>query len=168
MWWKPSDEIIVTDDDFVSLDDSQLSLPRQSDGSLPNIDFLTLAEGSNLIDAGIDVGIPFFGAAPDIGYAEYNPTLSIENPIFINDAVIQYYPNPTKDKVTIYSETQFTQPLTLKLINTSGQILFSKEIKANAMLNFDINLQAYSNGLYFLVINTNSKDYISSLKLVKY
>jgi hypothetical protein len=44
--------------------------PRQADGSLPVIDFLKLAPGSHLIDAGVNVGLPYNGAAPDVGWFE--------------------------------------------------------------------------------------------------
>ncbi|WP_242158656.1 hypothetical protein [Aestuariivivens sediminis] len=43
---------------FVSLSIDLLSGPRQADGSLPDIDFMKLTAGSDLIDAGIDVGLP--------------------------------------------------------------------------------------------------------------
>jgi MYXO-CTERM domain-containing protein len=45
--------------------------PRQADGSLPNVDFMKLAAGSAMIDKGKDVGLPFVGAAPDLGAYEY-------------------------------------------------------------------------------------------------
>jgi MYXO-CTERM domain-containing protein len=48
--------------------------PRQADGSLPNVDFLKLAGGSQMIDKGTDVGLPFVGAAPDLGAYEYGAT----------------------------------------------------------------------------------------------
>ena len=44
--------------------------PRKADGSLPDIDFLRLVAGSHLIDAGVNVGLPFNGSAPDLGYFE--------------------------------------------------------------------------------------------------
>lgn len=56
--------------DFVSLDDTGADGPRQPDGSLPALDFLKLAAGSDLIDAGVDVGLDFEGAAPDLGAYE--------------------------------------------------------------------------------------------------
>lgn len=63
--------IPITDEDFVSLNPRKLSSPRQPDGSLPKIDFLRLAKGSGLIDAGIDVGLPgVHGSAPDLGAFE--------------------------------------------------------------------------------------------------
>jgi hypothetical protein len=57
--------------DFVSTTDTGYDGPRQADGSLPAIDFLKLRAGSPLIDKGTDVGLPFVGAAPDLGAYEY-------------------------------------------------------------------------------------------------
>jgi MYXO-CTERM domain-containing protein len=48
--------------------------PRQADGSLPNVDFLKLAAGSTMIDKGTNVGLPYNGAAPDLGAYEYGGT----------------------------------------------------------------------------------------------
>lgn len=48
--------------------------PRQADGSLPNIQFLRLAASSAMIDKGEDVGLPFVGAAPDLGAYEFGVT----------------------------------------------------------------------------------------------
>jgi len=48
--------------------------PRQADGSLPNVDFMKLAAGSQMIDKGTDVQLPFVGAAPDLGAYEYGAT----------------------------------------------------------------------------------------------
>jgi len=63
--------------DFVSLDVVQLAGNRQSDGSLPDITFLKLVAGSDLIDAGIDVGLPYNGLAPDLGAFEYEDETAI-------------------------------------------------------------------------------------------
>jgi len=43
---------------------------RQSDGSLPVSNYLKLASGSKFIDAGVNVGIPYGGNAPDLGAFE--------------------------------------------------------------------------------------------------
>ena len=45
--------------------------PRSADGNLPNVDFLQLAAGSQMIDKGTDVGLPYVGAAPDLGAYEF-------------------------------------------------------------------------------------------------
>jgi len=69
--------------DFASITDPSVSMtgvavessgalgPRAADGSMPAVDFLKLAAGSQMIDKGTDVGLPFVGAAPDLGAYEY-------------------------------------------------------------------------------------------------
>lgn len=59
-------------DDFMSLDTTLICAPRQADGNLPVNAFMRLTEKSNLIDKGVDVGLPFIGKAPDLGCYEYN------------------------------------------------------------------------------------------------
>jgi len=71
-WNKPS-EAHITEDDFLSLDDSVAMGPRNPDGSIPDNNFLRLAPGSDAIDAGTNVGLPFAGKAPDLGAFEYDP-----------------------------------------------------------------------------------------------
>jgi hypothetical protein len=66
----------IADSDFQSLDSSGMDGPRQSDGSLPDLPFLHLKQGSRLIDAGIDVGLPYYGLLPDIGAYEYESAVS--------------------------------------------------------------------------------------------
>lgn len=67
------DGLEATAEDFVSLDASMLSAPRKADGSLPDIDYFHLVPGSDLIDKGVDVGLPFNGSAPDLGAFEFQP-----------------------------------------------------------------------------------------------
>jgi len=74
--------------DFASIADPSVSMtgmsiegmgalgPRQADGSLPDVDFLKLAAMSRMIDKGTDVGLPFVGAAPDLGAYEYGAAAS--------------------------------------------------------------------------------------------
>jgi hypothetical protein len=56
--------------DFLSLDDAIAAGVRNADGSLPFSDFLHLSASSKLINAGVDVGLPFAGSAPDLGAFE--------------------------------------------------------------------------------------------------
>ena len=62
--------VTVSEDDLQSLSDEVATGPRNNDGSLPTSGFLRLADGSDLIDQGVDVGLPFSGAAPDLGAFE--------------------------------------------------------------------------------------------------
>jgi hypothetical protein len=67
-WMSP---FVVTDADFVSIDPNAAYGPRNADGSLPDINFMHLAAGSDLIDGGTDVGLPYHGNAPDLGAFEF-------------------------------------------------------------------------------------------------
>lgn len=60
----------ATEGDFTSVDIDELLKPRKADGSLPDVNYFRLVKGSDLIDAGVDVGLPYNGAAPDIGVFE--------------------------------------------------------------------------------------------------
>ncbi len=51
---------------------SQLIRPRKPDFSLPDITFGHLVQGSDLIDKGVNVGLPYSGSAPDLGPFESN------------------------------------------------------------------------------------------------
>ncbi len=69
--------VTVTSADFVSTTTNTAQLlaimatPRQADGSLPAIDLLRLADGGDLIDAGLPLaGFAFNQAAPDLGCFE--------------------------------------------------------------------------------------------------
>jgi hypothetical protein len=62
--------VIVASNDFVSLDESLLTQPRQANGDLPSISFAHLVNGSDLIDAGTSIGFAFNGSAPDLGAFE--------------------------------------------------------------------------------------------------
>ena len=63
-------DLKIGDEDFLSLDESELVQPRQANGDLPDLRCLHLAPGSRLIDRGVDLGFPFRGAAPDLGAFE--------------------------------------------------------------------------------------------------
>jgi len=52
------------------MNDSCTRGPWQADGSLPNCSFLHLVAGSDLINKGTNVGIPYTGSAPDLGAFE--------------------------------------------------------------------------------------------------
>jgi hypothetical protein len=61
--------------DFKSLDPALAKAPRKANGDLPDNDFAKLVLGSDLIDKGVPVGLPYSGAAPDLGAYEFGATL---------------------------------------------------------------------------------------------
>lgn len=56
--------------DFTSIAVDMAKAPRQADGSLPT-GFVRLISGSDLIDKGVNAGLPYNGSAPDLGAYEY-------------------------------------------------------------------------------------------------
>jgi uncharacterized repeat protein (TIGR02059 family) len=79
--------------DFVSTDWTQLMRARQADGSLPVVSFMHLAAGSKLIDAGVDVGLPYTGKAPDLGAFETQSGSAPAVPAYTSSAVANATPS---------------------------------------------------------------------------
>jgi hypothetical protein len=71
----------VTSADFESIDTTGISAARKADGSLPDVTFMRLVAGSDLIDAGTDVGLTYKGKAPDLGCFEYGSNLTADKTI---------------------------------------------------------------------------------------
>lgn len=97
--------IKVSADDFLSIDTSGVSGPRKKDGSLPDVSFLRLKPGSELIDKGLDVGLPFSGKAPDLGAFEYQEPTAVSFTTAFSDAPQTISDNPgisTNNKYAIY------------------------------------------------------------------
>ena len=69
--------LTVAASDFSSVDTTGVYGPRKADGSLPDVKFMHLSATSKLIDKGTDVGLPYTGAAPDLGAFEYGAVSSV-------------------------------------------------------------------------------------------
>jgi hypothetical protein len=78
--WDLSPALTVGDGDFLSTSVTGMDGPRQADGSLPCVPFMRLSPTSQLIDKGVDVGIAFLGAAPDLGAFEQGACVSSPAP----------------------------------------------------------------------------------------
>jgi hypothetical protein len=104
--------VTVTNADFVSIDSTGMSGARQSDGSLPILNYLRLSTGSDLINAGINVGLPYVGSAPDMGAFE---TGTVSPPVA---------PLPTANAGADQSITLPTTSATLIGIGTGGGISY--------------------------------------------
>jgi uncharacterized repeat protein (TIGR02059 family) len=84
---------VATSNDFESVDLFLLNSPRQADGSLPDIPFLHLKSGSALIDAGIDVGLPYIGIRPDLGAFEFQSGPVVYVPVYVSSVVANSSPS---------------------------------------------------------------------------
>ncbi|HSD39028.1 MAG TPA: right-handed parallel beta-helix repeat-containing protein [Rhodocyclaceae bacterium] len=68
--WDSATGVSVSDADFQSVSTSGWDAARQSDGSLPAVKMLHLVSGSDLIDKGGVVSLPYNGSLPDLGAFE--------------------------------------------------------------------------------------------------
>lgn len=84
-----------------------------------------LQAGSPAIDAGVDVGLPFTGAAPDIGAYEFNDTPTSIDDMAINPdefTLHQNYPNPFNPETTIvYEVPERASHITLTVYDIMGR-----------------------------------------------
>jgi hypothetical protein len=73
--------VTVATNDFMSLDESLLTVSRRANGDLTYLAFAQLVSTSDLLDAGTNAGFAFRGVAPDLGAFEYggvtSPTLTL-------------------------------------------------------------------------------------------
>ncbi|MFK7926271.1 MAG: FlgD immunoglobulin-like domain containing protein [Bacteroidia bacterium] len=116
--------ITLSDADFISLDHSLLTAPRKADGSLPEIDFMRPVQGSAITDAGVDIGFPFSGNAPDLGSIETNYTTNIESleeNMAVKIALFQNYPNPFNPYTNIPYTLSEPAYIKLSVFNIFGQ-----------------------------------------------
>ncbi|MGC3979474.1 MAG: T9SS type A sorting domain-containing protein [Paludibacteraceae bacterium] len=126
--------------DFVSLETSQLLSNRKNDGVLPEITLLHLAPTSALIDKGVDVGLMYVGAAPDLGAFEYNPVSAVKTVYSKGD--VRIFPNPVNETSALYISTESNTEVTIQLIDVSGRIVK----RFNACLTTGENIVALNAG----------------------
>jgi len=139
-WLAP---FVVTAEDFISLVIDSAAAPRQADGSLPEIGLLHLAQGSDLIDGGVDLGYPYKGTAPDLGAFESDYVTSVQkNQLLItNYQLYQNYPNPFNPSTTIKFQIPSSKFITLEVYNLLGQkvatLLEGKQEAGTHTVHFD-------------------------------
>ena len=107
-----------SDNYFQSIDANQMISSRQQDGSLPEISFMHLSGNSNLIDVGTDVGLPYSGSAPDLGFFEYSKTTPVNN-LSVNKT-FKVFPNPVIDKIILEFEGNTNENVHIMLLNVTG------------------------------------------------
>lgn len=131
--------LTVNSADFLSTDLSLLTADRESDGGLPENNFLRLAEGSDLIDKGLNIGFDYNGSSPDLGCFESDyETASVENSAIVGD--LSCYPNPFSDKTNVVFSLSNESNVRIELFDLTG-----KKIK-------EICNQTYSSGEHSIVL----------------
>ena len=164
--------LIVSDADFESLDGSQLTKPRKANGDLPDITFMHLASGSDLIDAGINVGLPFSGQAPDIGAFETVPA----TPVVANQPPVVSISSPSNSasftspaSITVNASASDADGAIIKVEFFQGNIKIGEKITAP----YSITWKEVPEGIYSLTavatdnVNTKTVSTAVSITVVK-
>lgn len=136
----------INDQDFINVDSAriieELSAPRKPDGSLPDLNFLRYVKGSDLIDAGIDVGLPFEGKKPDLGAIEYSGILVLgesgNNQINVDNGTLQLNPD-------ILEEYDINLGITWSLVNNTGKAEIDPNGLVKALENGTVTAKATLN-----------------------
>jgi len=145
----------VTNDDFVSLDTTGVSGPRKPDGSLPDVAFLHLAKGSDLIDAGTNITLPFKGLLPDLGAFESDfATSSVTLPMGEKELTAYF----SQSDLVITLNAQVNEPLTCSLYQLNGQLTFSSRTKTFEPVQ-KLSCAQLPQGVYILKISSASKQW---------
>jgi hypothetical protein len=144
------------------MDTAGLSKPRFTDGSLPNINFMHPVQGSDLIDAGSDVGIPFLNTKPDLGFWEFGtpPTegtiLSIGE--IRNTEILRIFPSIVKEHLFIESNSKNISAKNISVFNINGQKINDYWINnINNSNIMELNVGHLPAGLYVCQMIVNGK-----------
>ena len=100
----------VSDSDFkdIPADSAEcyalMTAARQADGSLPDLgNYFKLRSTSDLINQGIDVGLPYESTAPDLGAFEYSPAEPPAPPDVATGSITKLTPSSALARITITS-----------------------------------------------------------------
>ncbi|MCF8302528.1 MAG: right-handed parallel beta-helix repeat-containing protein [Bacteroidales bacterium] len=165
----------VSANDFVSIDMDTLyaqgTAPRNPDGSLPELG-LQLSPSSDLIDAGIDVGLPYYGEAPDLGAFERDIT-SVDEGSFVSKTSpfnLEVEPNPFIDEATIRFEIQQAADISIEIRNTSGLLIQQLKERSISPEKHTIPWNGLNEtgeqvpaGLYFIHIQSNGEKAVKKI-----
>lgn len=150
----------VSADDFLSVDHTQMLLPRKEDGSLPDITFMHLAPGSELIDAGTNIGFQFRGQSPDLGCFESAGILGVHDDDITSN--IRLFPNPAKDLLHIESAVMLQK---LSIYNAQGTLLIQYMGLGNS--DYKIDVSGLKPGVYTLLFQSDDKNVFRKIVIEK-
>ncbi len=143
-WMTP---FIVTASDFISLDATAAYGPRKADGSLPDMGYMHLAAGSDLIDGGVNVGLPYAGPAPDLGCFETGLTSLSEIKITLK---VNFYPNPVSERGMLQFDLPGEGRCEIRLFDVTGRYIktLADQSAQPGEQSISIDVSDIADGLY--------------------
>jgi hypothetical protein len=86
--------------------------------------------------------------------------------IMENEFILEVWPNPTSDIISMNILSRGSEPLDLKLVDMTGRILLEERIgAAEANIIRELSLASYAKGVYFLSLQSNG--YTEMQKIIK-
>jgi hypothetical protein len=163
----------TTASDYISVDTTGISGPRKVDGSLPDITFMHLKQGSQFIDAGTNVGLPYYGTAPDLGFFESDYPTIVREEIASRISgfqLLQNYPNPFNPSTVIRFGVAKAGYAKLYIVNILGQYvatIFSGQAEPGKTNPVQFNASSLPSGVYFSILESNGKQETKKMILMK-
>jgi hypothetical protein len=169
-WMSPFGTVTVSD--FQSVDTAGVRGPRKPDGSLPDMPFLHLAAGSPLIDGGTDIGLPYAGAAPDLGAFETGMITAIRQgapSIAVDAGLLQNYPNPFNAASDFKFQILEATEVKLQVFDLLGKqtALLVNERKAPGSYVVRWDASDLPSGVYVAVLHAGSSTLARRVLLVR-
>lgn len=158
--WMP--QFTVSTADFISLDTTGISGSRKPDGSLPDVNFLHLAQGSDLINSGTDIALPFKGILPDLGAFESDFSTGLAS---ISNIENEFRAGFFHNELIILLNNPQDESFQIRLFRLNGQLAFTSKING-ADPSQKINCSQLSKGIYILKLSSGTKQF-NPQKLVK-
>ncbi len=156
----------VSPGDFISLDTTGVSAPRKTDGSLPEISFAHLDPGSRLIDAGIDVGLPYLGLRPDLGCFEYRGPTAISQRNDKNSGHLDIRLSRSGATTIVSFNPSGRSNFSWELWSATGRQVLKSEMEVNGSRGIiALPGNRFSPGIYIFRISSGNKSEAIKIRL---
>ncbi|MCW3806350.1 right-handed parallel beta-helix repeat-containing protein [Plebeiibacterium marinum] len=144
--------------DFVSLDTTGVSGPRNADGSLPDLDLFKLSSTSSFIDEGIDLGYAYYGDAPDLGAFEsdYNASgifTKQKNQDIYNAVIIGH---PVQSQLNLQTDVSVGLSVDVRFVSITGKVEKEVLVDLNSGVHVSaIDVSCLNSGLYIMTVSSS-------------
>jgi hypothetical protein len=159
----------LADADFQSLDTAGVAGARDAAGDLPKTNFLRPVISGQLVNAGVDVGIRYFGLAPDLGAFEYIEPLSKSQTNDFQGFFQRIFPNPATDLVNFHFNLAKGSKVVLKVFSLNAREICTL-IDANLSAGpyeAELNTREFEGGVYFIRLNTDFQTFSNKFAVVR-
>jgi hypothetical protein len=177
----------ATNADFVSLDTTGVTGPRNADYSLPKLSFLHLASSSQFVNKGTAVTLPYgkdstivppyTGTAPDLGAFEADLSSGTElvNKILNGGTkptectLLPNYPNPFNPETNIRFQIVQAGHVSLKVYDVIGREVATlvDEVRVPGTYTEEFDASRLGSGVYLSVLQSGSLQRVQKMVLIK-